>query len=161
MGLFFARFLGLLLVGSAAGATLCVVFIERGLGDSGSFYVTYKQMMIRTLTVPLPLMAVLGGVFVAVDCYAQWRGSAGAPLWLALGALAFIIVGGVLTKAGHFPLNDTIATWDAAAPPPVWSSMQAKWSALHLVRTAVTVLASALFILSNLIRAGGTGAITP
>ncbi|HSO32737.1 MAG TPA: DUF1772 domain-containing protein, partial [Labilithrix sp.] len=150
MALLLARFLGLLLVGSAAGATLCVVFIERGLGDSGSFYVAYKQMMIRTLTVPLPLLAALSGVLVAVDCVAQWRAGAGASLWLAVGALLLIIAGGVMTKVGHFPLNATIASWDAAAPPPIWSSMQAKWSALHLARTAVTVLAFALFILSNL-----------
>jgi uncharacterized membrane protein len=152
MALFLARFFGLLLVGFLAGAVLCVVFVERGLPDSGTFYVTYKQMMIRTLTVPLPLIAVLGTVLVAVDCQALWRAGAGTPLWLALATLALIIAGGVLTKLGHFPLNATMASWDAAAPPPEWSSIQAKWSTLHLVRTAVTVLAFALLILSNLMR---------
>ncbi len=152
MGLFLARFFGLLLVGSVAGATLCVVFVDRGLGDSGSFYVAYKQLMIRTLTVPLPLIAVLGAVAVAVDCYAQWRTGAGAPLWLALGALALVVAGGVLTKLGHFPLNDAIATWDPAAPPAEWTAVKAKWWSLHLARTTVSVLAFALVIVSNLMR---------
>lgn len=152
MALMLARFFGLFLVGSTAGATLCVAFIERHLGDSGPFYVAYKQLTIRALTVPLPLMAALGGVAVAVDCYAQWREGADTSLWLALAALALIIVGGVLTKAGHFPLNATISSWDPALPPATWSDVQAKWSALHLARTTASVLASALLIVSNLLR---------
>lgn len=152
MGLLAARFFGLLLVGSAAGAALCVLLVERGLGDSGSFYVVFKQMMIRALTVPLPLMAALGGAAVATDCYAQWRAGAGTTLWLALGTLALIAAGGLLTKLGHFPINDVISTWEPAAPPAAWSAVQAKWSALHLARTAASVLAFALLILSNLLR---------
>jgi uncharacterized membrane protein len=158
---FLARFFGLVLVGSVAGATLCVVFVERGLGDSGSFFVAYKQMMIRTLTVPLPLMAALGGVCVALDCHAEWRAGAGASLWLALSALALIVVGGVLTKAGHFPLNDAIASWDPASPPAGWRDVQARWAALHAARTAASVLAFALFALSTSMRSAANGVVSP
>lgn len=150
--LLFSRFLGLLLIGLAAGAALCVVFIERALGDSGTFYVAYKQLMIRALTVPLPLLGVLGAVAVLVDCYGLWRAGAGSALWLALAAVALSIAAGLLTKLGHFPLNAIIATWDPAAPPPIWTSVQAKWSALHAARTIAAVGASALLIASNVIR---------
>src|SRR5689334_20442637 len=131
MILLFARFMGLLLVGLAAGGALCVVFIERCLGDSGTFYVEYKQLMIRSLTLPLPLLGLLGTVAVLVDCYALWRDGAGCALWLALAAFVLTATAGALTKFGHFPLNAMMASWDPSAPPPIWTSVQAKWSALH------------------------------
>ena len=72
----------------------------------------------------------------------------------AIAAIILITVGGVLTKAGHFPINASMMTWDPAAPPPEWMAVKAKWEALHLVRTAATILAFALLIVVNLLRSG-------
>ena len=152
MVLLAVRCFGLLLLGLASGASLCVVFIERGLGDSWPFYVTYKQLMIRTLTVPLPVIGLLGSVAVLVDCGAQWRDGVSTAFWLTPAAFIFSVAAAVVTKAGHFPLNAVIARWDPAAPPSAWKSVQARWSALHLARTAVGILSSLLLIASNLAR---------
>ena len=157
----FARFFGLLLIGLAAGGSLCVVFIERSLGDSGTFYVAYKQLLIRSLTVPLPLLGALGAVAVLVDCYGLWRIGPSTALWLALAAFLLTAAVGVLTKFGHFPLNAMIAGWDPAAPPPRWNSVQATWSMFHMARTTAAVLASALLIASNLLRTAGSAAVAP
>lgn len=155
MVLLFVRFGSILLTGLVAGATVCVLLVERSLPDSASFYVLYKQRMIQALTVPLPLLAVLGGIAVLVDVYGLWREptSSRVCLGLAAGSVALIVAGGVLTKAGHFPINDQIATWDPAAPPASWSAIQAKWASLHLVRTLASTGAFALLIASNLLRA--------
>jgi len=155
MGLLFVRFMSILLAGLVAGATVCVLLVERSLPDSASFYVLYKQRTIQALTVPLPLFAALAGVAILVDTYSLWgdAGSSRLCLGLALGSVAFIVAGGILTKAGHFPINDQIAAWDPAAPPASWSAVQAKWAALHLMRTLVSTAAFALVIASNLLRA--------
>ena len=155
MALLLGRFMSLLLVGLVAGATLCVLLVERSLPDSASFYVLYKQRMIQALTIPLPLLAVLGLVAVLVDAYGLWREPSGSRLCLglALGAVAMIATGGLLTKLGHFPINDQIMTWDPAAPPATWTAVQAKWAGLHLMRTLASTAAFALVIASNLLRA--------
>ena len=154
MALLLVRFTSILLAGLVAGATLCVLIVERSLPDSGSFYVLYKQRMIQALTVPLPLLAVVGAVAILADAYLIRRDPDSSRLCfgLAVGAVAFIAVGGVLTKAGHFPINDEIMTWDAAAPPASWSAVQARWASLHLMRTAASCAAFALLIASNLLR---------
>ena len=154
MGLLVVRFVSILFAGLVAGATVCVLLVERSLPDSGSFYVLYKQRMIQALTVPLPLLAALAAVAVLVDVYGLWRepGSSRVCLGLAVGSVAFMVAGGILTKAGHFPINDQIATWDPAAPPASWSAIQAKWASLHLMRTLVSTAAFALVIASNLLR---------
>jgi len=155
MGLLFVRFVSILFSGLVAGATVCVFLVERSLPDSGSFYVLYKQRMIQALTIPLPLLAILGGVAVLVDAYGLWREPSGSRLCLALtlGSVALIAAGGLLTKLGHFPINDQIMTWDPAAPPAGWSAVQAKWAGLHLMRTLVSTAAFALLVASNLMRA--------
>jgi uncharacterized membrane protein len=155
MGLLVVRFVSILFAGLVAGATVCVLLVERSLPDSGSFYVLYKQRMIQALTVPLPLLAALAAVAVLVDVYGLWRepSSSRVCLGLAVGSVAFMVAGGILTKAGHFPINDQIATWDPAAPPASWSAIQAKWASLHLARTLVSTAAFALLIASNLLRA--------
>jgi uncharacterized membrane protein len=154
MALLFVRLASILFAGLVAGATVCVLLIERSLGDSGSFYVLYKQRVIPALTVPLPLIAMLAVLTVAIDAYVLWRDPAGSRLCLglALAGLALLVGGGILTKAGHFPINDRIMTWDPAAPPADWSAVQAKWATFHVVRTAMSTLAFAALTLSNLLR---------
>ena len=148
------RFLSVFFAGLVAGATLCVLLIERTLPDSASFYVLYKQRMIQALTVPLPLLAALAGVAVLVDAYGLWRApdASRIGLALALAGFALVAVGGILTKAGHFPINDQIASWDPASPPASWAALQAKWASLHLMRTLASVAAFAALIGSNLLR---------
>lgn len=154
MALLLARFMSIVLTGVVAGATVCVLLVERSLPDSASFYVLYKQRMIQALTIPLPLLAILGGVAVLVDAYGLWREPSGSRLCLplAVGAVALIAAGGLLTKLGHFPINHQIMTWDPAAPPASWSAVQAKWASLHLIRTLVSTAAFALVTASNLLR---------
>ncbi len=147
-----ARCLGLFLVGLVAGGTFCVLIVERHLGESGAFYVEYKQAVIRALTVPLPLMSALGVVALIVDGYGRWQADGmAAPTWLTLTALGLVVIGGVITKAGHFPINDSIMTWKREAPPPSWKAVQVKWSQLHVARTVAIVVAFALLILRSFI----------
>jgi Domain of unknown function (DUF1772) len=149
-----ARFSALCFIGLVAGATLCVVLVERGLGSSGAFYVEFKQLLIRRLTVPLPLLAAIGVLAALVDTYSLWRIGPSRELAISIAAIILASVGGVLTKAGLFPINASMMTWDPAAPPPEWMAVQAKWAALHLARTAATILAFALLIVVNLLRSG-------
>ena len=159
MVVLFARFVSILLAGLVAGATVCVLLIERSLPDSGSFYVLYKQRMVQALTVPLPLFAAISVVALLLDAWFLWRDPAGSRLCLglAVGGVALLVAGGVVTKAGHFPINDQIATWSSATPPATWAAVQAKWATFHMVRTTVSTLAFATVILANLMRAALPG----
>lgn len=146
-----ARFAALLFTGLASGATLCVLLVEPFLGSSGSFYVEYKQMMIRALTVPLPLLGMLGSAAALVDSYLRWRSGVDMSFFLTVGAVMLGVVAGALTKAGHFPINATITTWDRLAPPSDWGTVRARWTTLHRLRTGVVFLAFVLLIIANLL----------
>lgn len=147
------RFLALLTTGLAAGGALCIVFLDRMLGSSGAFYTEYKQLSVRALTLPLPALGIVGTVCAAVFAYYLAQRDATLSFRLTLGAVLLGVAAGVITRAGHFPINDQIMTWSPDAPPATWMATQARWSALHLARTAVSTCGFALLLLANLIGA--------
>jgi hypothetical protein len=55
---------------------------------------------IQALTIPLPLLAGLGGVALIIDAVISWREPSGRGLsfGLTVASIALVAVGGVLTK---------------------------------------------------------------
>jgi uncharacterized membrane protein len=150
-----AVFVGLLCIGLAAGVALCVLFAERAWGagaGTGQLYTQLMQLMIRALTVPAPVLAALAVAAMSVDAVLLSRRGEGTAFWLVVAAIALNVVAGLLTKFGHFPINDQILTWNPASPPADWRTVQARWSAFHVGRTLCAVGSFALFLLGNLVR---------
>lgn len=147
------RFLALLATGLAAGGALCVLLMDRLLGSSsGAFYTEYKQLSIRALTVPLPLLGVVGTLCAVTDAYFLAKGDDALPLRLTLTAVLLGVAAGVLTRAGHFPINDQIMKWTPETAPGTWEATQARWWAFHVARTASATSSFALLILANVVR---------
>ncbi len=150
-----AVFLGLLCIGLAAGIAVCVLLAERAWGTgpgTGQFYTELMQLMNHALTVPAPALGALAVVAMSVDAVLLFKRGEGTALWLVAGAIALNVVAGLLTKLGHFPINDQILKWNPASPPADWQTVQARWSALHVGRTLCAVGSFALFLLGNLVR---------
>jgi uncharacterized membrane protein len=147
------RFVGLLCIGLAAGIAVCILLAERAWGTgpgTGQFYTQLMQLMNRALTVPAPALAAIAVLAMSVDAVLLIKRGEGMSFWLVVGAIALNVVAGLLTKFGHFPINDQILTWNPASPPADWQTVQARWSALHVGRTLCAVGSFVLFLLRNL-----------
>ena len=146
------RFVALFAIGLAAGGALCILLLERYMPGSPSFYIEYKQMAIRALTVPLPALAAAGLLATAADCWLTGRQGVWPAFWLGIFAIVLNLAAAILTKAGHFPINDQIIKWSPGNPPPDWAATAARWSVLHAWRTALSLGSFASLILSQVLR---------
>ena len=147
-----ARFVSLFAAGIMTGLSLCVFFAERVWAGNGQFYTQLMQLWIRALSVPAMVVGGLGLLAIGTDAAVLFKRGAGAAFWLAVIAAVFGVVAFALTRFGHFPINDQIAKWDPSDPPVNWTSVQARWSALHVGRTFCSVISFALLLSSNLLR---------
>lgn len=146
------RFLGLLCCGLAAGIALCILLVERAWSGSGQFYTELMQLLNRALTVPAPALGAGGLVALSVDAVLLFRRGGGAPFWLVVAAIGLALVAMAVTKLGHFPINDQVLKWNPASPPPDWTAVQARWSALHVARTLAAVGSFVLLLSSTVVR---------
>ncbi len=144
------RFLGLLCSGLAAGMALCVLLAERAFSGSGRFYTELMQLLRRALTVPGPALGALGLLSMSVSAVLAYRSGGGPALWLGLLALALAMSALAITKFGHFPINAVMGTWNPDSPPAEWKTVQARWTALHVARTAAATGSFALFLMGAL-----------
>ena len=80
------------------------------------------------------------------------RQGVGPAFWLGIFAIVFNLAAAILTKAGHFPINDQIIKWSPGNPPLDWMATAARWSVLHAWRTALSLGSFASLILSHQLR---------
>ena len=146
------RFVSLSCIGLAAGIALCIFLVERVGTDNAQFYTQLMQLLNRALTVPAPALGALGLVAMITDGTLLYMRSGGVALWLVGAAVVLNLVALVLTKFGHFPINDRVLGWDPMNPPADWRTVQSQWSALHIGRTASASAGFAVLVLSNLLR---------
>ncbi len=146
--LFLVR-LGLLFTaGVLAGSTVCVWLLEHSFAGTGAFFTEFKQLEIRAFTVPLSAVGLLALLFgLAHAALARRNRSA---LGLTLAGVLCLGIGAVITATIHFPMNDRIATWSASSPPVEWTEDRERWRQAHDLRTAVTILGFAFFLVGGL-----------
>jgi uncharacterized membrane protein len=149
------RVLALLGTGLAAGAALCILLAERAFAGSAADYVTYKQLTIRALTVPIPALGALGIAAAAIDAALLWPRGMSLPLSLTATAVLLNVAAMVLTRRGHFPLNDAIITWSPASAPAAWEDVRARWARIHTLRTASSVGSFVALVVGNVVRVAG------
>ncbi len=138
------RAVALLGLGLSAGGALCILFLDRAQGANPSLYVESKQLMIRALTVPLPVLGGVGLVAALADGVLLWRaGLRGASAWVFAAAVVGLVAI-LTTRFGHFPLNAQLLQWDPAQPPSGWMEVRNRWEALHRVRTLASTASFAL-----------------
>jgi hypothetical protein len=147
-----ARFLALVGTGLAAGAALCVVFFERSFSGDGARYADYKQLSIRALTIPVPVLGAIGLLGLAAQVSLTWKQEGSLALGIMIAAFALNLVAALLTRFVHFPINDQIMTWTSTSLPDTWLAVRDRWAFVHAIRTSVTVASFALLSLVSVLR---------
>jgi uncharacterized membrane protein len=71
---------------------------------------------------------------------------------LLLAAGAGLMAAGLITRFLNQPINATVMTWAAAAPPANWTELRDQWWHWHLVRLGLALTALSLIIAAALRR---------
>jgi hypothetical protein len=146
----------LLMVGGLlTGAIFDVWLMEHSFRGDGSLYTELKQLQIRALQGPLPLLGAATLAFGLVHLFLARRNRLAAGSTLA-GVLCFAVCF-VITVRGHFPLNAQIMEWSVTAPPDGWSDLAGRWRDLHDLRTLFAVVGYGLLLLGVAIPVGRRG----
>lgn len=143
-------FASLLFVGLTAGAAYVVWFLYNPNGMSSAFYVENMQHSIRRLTIPLPIIVVLGLLFTAVATV-QARSDRAEFSLLVIACLCVLAVG-LITRFGNIPINNQILTWNIDSPPSDWFTVAKAWWRLQTARVVLQTAALCLVISAALMR---------
>ncbi|HYD78653.1 MAG TPA: anthrone oxygenase family protein [Paucimonas sp.] len=102
-----------------------------------SAYITTQQWINRTVRNAVFGAAYFGSAllpFMAAAAVFHAGRRKRALLWLAIAVAYFVAVFWV-TRAINVPINNELATWNAAAPPASWIQARDTWNQSNLVRT--------------------------
>ena len=114
-------------------------------GLSGTDYALRQQALIRTLNTPMP---ILGAVTILLGLISAFSGGGGRHAfgWWIVGAI-LMIMAGLVTRFYNQPINAVVMTWVPQALPSNWQSLRDDWWHWHKIRTALSVLGFALFVI--------------
>ncbi|MDQ4038015.1 MAG: DUF1772 domain-containing protein [Actinomycetota bacterium] len=141
-----AHRVAIILSGVLAGAILSTWLSEGSLREDAELWISYHQAITAAYTQALPPIGGLALLATLATLVASWR-SAGTRR-LVVAALAFLVVGLLVTVVVHFPINDQIMSWQPAAPPADWQDVRAEWLTAHAVRTVSAMAGFVLLVLA-------------
>lgn len=140
----FVLFVAVIFVALVAGAAFAIWFDYNPQGMSSAFYTEKMQHAIRTFTIPLPTIVVLGVLFTGISAFLAR--SERPHFYLLIAASVCIIAVALITRFGNIPINDQILTWSINSPPSNWIDLAQRWWQLQTLRTVLAVGALACLI---------------
>lgn len=147
-------------VGLFAGGTLFTVLAPSLTRLSASSYVPYWQALNTDYGRAMPplLLGTLA-LLVTTSALSYRRG----PLVFGLSAASVLLVTAVivLTLTHLDPLNRLADTWTAERYPSDWAEVRRRWWNLHVIRTALAVLAFVALLVAQAADQGGDGGVGP
>ena len=137
-------FADLLLCGLLVGAMFGAWLMLQPAGFDSTTYVLVQQNAIRALN---DIMPALGGLTILVTLAAAIaaRGDRGR-LTMLIAAGTCLAAAGLVTRFVNQPINATVMTWSAGAPPSDWTVLRDQWWTWHVLRTASALAAFSLII---------------
>ncbi|HAJ37510.1 MAG TPA: DUF1772 domain-containing protein [Chloroflexi bacterium] len=113
-------------------------------------YAKVEQGLIRALdafptgVIVVATISMLLPLFPLLRLRHLWR----TTYWrlTALAWVLFFFGVGVFTIALNVPINNTVLTWDPAAPPADWQTLRDQWNRLNAIRTPINYVSFLLMI---------------
>lgn len=107
-------------------------------------YAKVEQTLIRSLDAFPTGVIVVASLSMLLPLYPLVRlwGERRTAYWrlTALGWALFFFGVGIFTIALNVPINNTVLTWDPAAPPADWETARSAWNTLNAIRTPINYL---------------------
>ncbi len=107
-------------------------------------YTKVEQGLIRSLDAFPTGVIVVATLSMLLPLYplARLWGERRTAYWrlTALGWALFFFGVGIFTIVLNVPINNTVLTWDPAAPPADWETARNTWNTLNAIRTPINYL---------------------
>lgn len=107
-------------------------------------YTKVEQGLIRSLDAFPTGVIVVATLSMLLPLYPLVRlwGERRTAYWrlTALGWALFFFGVGIFTIVLNVPINNTVLTWDPAAPPADWETARNTWNTLNAIRTPINYL---------------------
>jgi uncharacterized membrane protein len=115
---------------------------------SPSSFIQLQQTIQKTFARMMPVLvigSVLGSVLWAVLLRTCWQA---AEFWLVSAAAVMMVCVAAMTRVVNVPINERLMSWNAAAPPPDFSTVWARWELIHSIRTVLALAAFAAEVIA-------------
>jgi uncharacterized membrane protein len=93
----------------------------------------------------MPFWYILVFLLTLAEVVIQWRQSGHLPIWIATSAVLWVLAS-VYSITTEVPINNRIASWTEATPPPDWKTYRRRWDLLHRWRVVLLTIAFAFLI---------------
>jgi uncharacterized membrane protein len=107
--------------------------------DAHGYITTQQGINEAVRNLPFAVAYFGSALLVFVPAWPAWRGGrrGTALAWLAVALVYFAAVFW-LTRSVNIPINEALAAWNPAAPPPDWAAARERWNDANLVRAVAS-----------------------
>lgn len=142
----YARLASLVFAGLFAGFLTGVLALEYSLRSfDGTVYTQVRLVELDSLDKLAVATLLPALVATAVLVHRSFRTN---TRWMAVAALALLLLVFGLTLAVNLPINADQLHWNVQSPPPDWTHLRDRWQIAHAARTVAAVLAFAVLALA-------------
>ena len=141
-------FVSLMLAALLVGAMFAVCLVFNPTGLDAKTYVRQQQWGIHTLHPVMPVLGVMTALAILAAAFLSRDDK--SHLTLLLAAAGLFIASGIITRLLSMPINATVLTWSAQAPPADWGQLRDTWWRWHMMRLGAGLLGLCLLILAVL-----------
>lgn len=99
----------------------------------------------RVLGTFMPFWYILVFLLTLGEVFIQWHQVGSLPVAFSTSALLWLLAS-VFSVTALVPINNRIASWEKATPPPDWKTYRSKWDMLHRWRVALLTVALAFLV---------------
>jgi uncharacterized membrane protein len=142
--------IGLFLAGLLAGIELAVRYgIHPALvAMSDRTHLEARHEIVRIVRVIVPAI-LIPSVLVNIAVLVVSGSGAGLPFrWAGAAIYASYLL---VVFLGTVPINDRFFDWDLDSPPADWKDVITRWARIDIVRSALAILAFAVFLIAALL----------
>ncbi len=139
-----SAYVAVLFSGMFAGFLVTVMVVEATLRSYSAGVYTQVRLIelahLDELATALLLPSILAAVVFTVTVIRR----PGSGRWVAMTAVALLVVTLLISVLISVPINTDQLSWTVSSPPGDWSSVRDRWQLAHAARTTTAVLAFVL-----------------
>jgi hypothetical protein len=142
------QFVALLLYSLVMGIHFGSWLLERPLRrtESGPLFVEVHQGRDTVAARVVPILGQAALLFLTVEVFLVR--AVPAAFALSLAGLVLFVGDTLVTVTVNVPINRTMQSWQASAPPAEWKPLRDRWERFHSIRTFLIVPGFALYAAS-------------
>jgi uncharacterized membrane protein len=110
-------------------------------------FITIGKQIIKNVAIPMSIIMPASIIGLLILFIQSWKAKS-VYFYCILAALILFIIALIITVAIEVPIDNQIKTWTVATIPFNWQNIRDRWEHYHTIRTYVSLLGIAFFIIA-------------